>query len=359
MGRRKGQSWFNYIGNSIPIVKLFVKGENSPDDALTNTIKNAGYNLNSSANGGASNTSGMKQMNPYIGAGIGAAANIAGSYINANATKSVNEQQIAHNMQMYNLSREDALKMWQIQNDYNSPSEQMKRLREAGLNPHLVYGNGADTTAGAISTPQAHTANLQVPQYGDMVNGIGSYISLMAAQAGIEKTKAETDSIRTNTEGHKFDNAVKVSIGYDRAAQSLDRQMAAMDSKSIQTIREFDAWMTASFGSQISPSSDQVNIDAGGSYFGDDNAPIVKHLSAQYQSNDLINKAKKAGIDKTAIELTNLRKKGVLYDDQHTLNQIDIKIKNFAENLTQYGISPQSSQFLSIMVGLLRTVFNK
>lgn len=38
---------------------------------------------------------------------------------------------------------------------YNSPVEQMKRLQEAGLNPNLVYGNGATNTATAAPTPSA------------------------------------------------------------------------------------------------------------------------------------------------------------------------------------------------------------
>lgn len=33
--------------------------------------------------------------------------------------------------------------MWNRQNEYNDPSAQMERLKAAGLNPHMVYGNGA------------------------------------------------------------------------------------------------------------------------------------------------------------------------------------------------------------------------
>lgn len=37
------------------------------------------------------------------------------------------------------------------QNEYNKPVNQMARLREAGLNPNLVYGNGADTLSAGPS----------------------------------------------------------------------------------------------------------------------------------------------------------------------------------------------------------------
>lgn len=41
---------------------------------------------------------------------------------------------------------------WQANNDYNSPNSQMQRLEEAGLNPNLVYGNGAATHQATMAT---------------------------------------------------------------------------------------------------------------------------------------------------------------------------------------------------------------
>lgn len=37
------------------------------------------------------------------------------------------------------------LEMWNRQNEYNMPAAQMGRLKDAGLNPHLVYGTGTVT----------------------------------------------------------------------------------------------------------------------------------------------------------------------------------------------------------------------
>lgn len=47
--------------------------------------------------------------------------------------------------------------MWQEQNAYNTPDEQMRRLKAAGLNPMLVYGNGsvAGNTASSMSAGSA------------------------------------------------------------------------------------------------------------------------------------------------------------------------------------------------------------
>lgn len=54
-------------------------------------------------------------------------------------------------------SREFALDMWNRQNEYNLPINQMERLRQAGLNANLVYGDGATTLAAQASTPSIGT----------------------------------------------------------------------------------------------------------------------------------------------------------------------------------------------------------
>jgi hypothetical protein len=58
------------------------------------------------------------------------------------------------------------VRFWEKQNAYNDPSQQMARLKQAGLNPHLVYGQsaaGAAGNAGAISpTKASYTGTAQI-----------------------------------------------------------------------------------------------------------------------------------------------------------------------------------------------------
>ena len=38
-------------------------------------------------------------------------------------------------------ARQHNIEMWNKQNQYNHPLQQMARLQEAGLNPNLIYGS--------------------------------------------------------------------------------------------------------------------------------------------------------------------------------------------------------------------------
>lgn len=67
-----------------------------------------------------------------IAAAIGAGANLLGGVLSNASTARQNR-----------LNREFAVQQRDYMNDYNSPAKQMQRLKEAGLNPNLVYGAGS------------------------------------------------------------------------------------------------------------------------------------------------------------------------------------------------------------------------
>lgn len=109
-------------------------------------------------------------------------AGIGGSMITGTITNSLNNYaQYQQNKQarkwaekMYGQQRQDALADWQMQAAYNSPEAQMKRLRDAGLNPNLVYGHGADATmsAGVRSSSPGNYS----PQQREQSLGVGDVV---------------------------------------------------------------------------------------------------------------------------------------------------------------------------------------
>jgi hypothetical protein len=89
------------------------------------------------------------------------------------------------------------IKQWERQNAYNHPRAQMQRLKEAGLNPNLIYGDSASGATGMADRPptaEIPDANVNVGQIGDAMDHIlkGQQIRLMDAQ--VNQTNAVTKS---------------------------------------------------------------------------------------------------------------------------------------------------------------------
>lgn len=63
------------------------------------------------------------------------------------------------------LADQQNIRFWQMQNEYNLPKNQMKRLQDAGLNPNLIYGSGSANTgiAGAVAPSKPAPYNVKNP----------------------------------------------------------------------------------------------------------------------------------------------------------------------------------------------------
>ncbi|MEM4959255.1 MAG: hypothetical protein QXX12_05200 [Nanopusillaceae archaeon] len=104
------------------------------------------------------------------------------------------QRQIAKDAQDFEL------KMWNMQNEYNSPSSQMQRWNQAGLNPNLIYSQG--TPGNASSMPSAHKANIMNQFAGLNMNESLNVLSMYQDYRLKESQIANTEA-RTLTEAYK------------------------------------------------------------------------------------------------------------------------------------------------------------
>lgn len=65
----------------------------------------------------------------------------------------LNDRQNDQNRDAVKHSENFIREMWNATNAYNTPSSQVQRLRDAGLNPNLAYGQVADSKASMVSGP--------------------------------------------------------------------------------------------------------------------------------------------------------------------------------------------------------------
>lgn len=134
---------------------------------------------------------------------IPAAGGIIDTFVNAQTARRNTDKTIEAQRREAELAYQRSIAMWHMQNAYNSPAEQMKRFGAAGLNPHLIYGQG--NSGNASGMPQYQAPNLQyryaAPAYGGAVASI--IPTLMAVGTWMQNMKlseVEIEAKKTNVE---------------------------------------------------------------------------------------------------------------------------------------------------------------
>ena len=106
-------------------------------------------------------------MDPLIGSAlIGGATSLIGNIFGIGSQNSANKT----NIQLQREQNAWNEKMWNMNNSYNAPVEQVKRLKDAGLNVGLMYSNGADV--GNSSAPAQGTNPAQVQPTPNPMTGV-------------------------------------------------------------------------------------------------------------------------------------------------------------------------------------------
>lgn len=134
-----------------------------------------------------------------IPAAVAGAGALLGSGINAASNANANAKNNAFSREMYDKQKADSINFWNMENEYNSPQEQMKRLQAAGLNPNLVYGNGsAVNTSSSIPTPSAPSSSYKPNNFdlgGAVSTGFSTYVDTQLKSAQLDNLKAQNTQI--------------------------------------------------------------------------------------------------------------------------------------------------------------------
>lgn len=173
---------------------------------------------------------------------------ISGGKANENA---IYMQRIQNNFnkQQAATSWKRAVDMWNRQNVYNSPKEQMNRLLQANLNPNLMYGQGS--VGNASSSPSPDTPRgVELPNSYRYDNGVGglfssiadsinTYVSMQRQIAEIDQLKANKNLTDTTANLRKLDaisrekNNAKSDVELKYLDEIYQAQLRQMDNRSI------------------------------------------------------------------------------------------------------------------------------
>lgn len=179
----------------------------------------------------------------YAPAAVQAGGNILSTVVSAAATARQNRLAREYADKAYSRERADALTDWERQNAYNSPAAQMQRYRDAGLNPHLIYGQ--QNTAGDLRNVDMQSGQFRTPDFSGIARA-GSFLhdaqdyEIKAAQLDnlradntvkLEQallTRAQTDQYQANTERSRFD------LGFETELRSTSADLRRENLRSLR-----------------------------------------------------------------------------------------------------------------------------
>lgn len=122
----------------------------------------------------------------------------------------LNEQQEAMAKRMSRYNMDNQLEMW----EKTGPKGQMKQLKEAGLNPALIYGQSGP--GGSTQVDSASVNNVSAPGGGGEIQG------MMGMQLQNAMLGAQIENIKAQTEKTKVDAAKAAGVDTDLAKVNID-----------------------------------------------------------------------------------------------------------------------------------------
>lgn len=190
---------------------------------------------------------------------ISGASSLIGQGINAGSQLMNNSSQLSYAKEMYEKQRADALADWNMQNAYNSPSSQMARFKEAGLNPNLIYGQMSNSPVVRTSSPQSYNPTAPQVDLGGTANmAISQYYDTQIKTEQTNLLKQQIQNSITENSLKQLEWAEK-NIKLPYAAQIQQASAEALDLQNKQRIQDI-AFKNESNPLSIKKSVEEINM---------------------------------------------------------------------------------------------------
>lgn len=277
-----------------------------------------------------------------IAGAAGAAAGLAQSIFGI-GEKRQDRRQLQQQEKLNELNKKTQMDMWEA----TGYGAQKKQMKEAGLNPALMYGMGggggqsvggagAQAASGAAGTQASAAMGMQTAQ-----------LALLGAQkenieADTENKKASTTNTGAETAGKEIDNRrneletkLRENLGIGKLQQHEEIKIDAENRGRTREIREFEEWMGQAFTNELGQGT-EVKKDALGEYITN--------------NNDLIKEATRAGFQEKIQTVSNLVKDFELKGSQEKLNEIEAELRDFKVDMSKWGLNEQTTAILNTIL---------
>jgi len=138
------------------------------------------------------------------------------------------------NRKLQNEQNDYNLKMWHLNNQYNTPAAQVQRYKDAGLNPNLMNFGG---TTGISSSPAASSQSHPLESFQPDLSTFGSSLANVI-RLKMEQRVAESEANKNDAEAQK---SISESVGQNITNSHLDSTLTAQYNQIQANIKMTDA----------------------------------------------------------------------------------------------------------------------
>lgn len=253
------------------------------------------------------------------------------------------DKQQGQSKEMYDYTQAGNKEMYDYQLSRTNAKAQMSEMKQAGLNPALMYGMGGEGGAGSGSMGAGSSATGSAPtaSKADVQN-----ITAPMDMAQMMLMKAQKENIEANTENTKADTAKKSGVDTEQAEQNVRATTFANDVNEMVTVAK-----------QANKGSAEVEIQE----------TMAQMMDAEWQQfkgvgfgkrefgdpEALANKAMKAGFEKAILEIKDIQARINNTNANTSRTKIQSIIDNYKANLAEEGINPESPAIVKGIIDAL------
>lgn len=256
-----------------------------------------------------------------IAAGIGAASQGA----NAMAVGKMNRKTREWNEKQYEIQRIHALQDWERQNQYNSPLEQMKRLKQAGLNPNLVYGKGADNISAPVRSTDVKGWNPNPVEFNPQFA-----TGALSQMYDLEYRQEQTNLLKKQQE---LANSELISKILNQAQTMANTARTEFD---LQQAKDLRLTTIETAKAQLK----QLETNTKATFDANERAELMKNPNFEMAMENILNA--RLGRAKTEAEIQNIKQNIKNLKTSNDLQELD-------KALREKGINPSDPTWMRVM----------
>lgn len=141
------------------------------------------------------------KFDSLLGPLISSGTSLLGGLLGAASSKSATKKAIAASKEMQANQQAFALKMFDLNNNYNLPIHQFQRLQAAGINPYFAFGN---VTGQSVPITPASSPSAPVDQSGQFISQAFDRVAQQVYNMSM--VKAQIKNLNSQTKAQEINN---------------------------------------------------------------------------------------------------------------------------------------------------------